>query len=381
MAKKNNLPDDLFEEGDNRADIIIDSSNVPVKRNNGIEITPEKIQMHLKTGGSFELIPLGCKAIVVRQEFNPAIQGVVSDLTHELGQIGGITTQDDAAKANATLKRAKQLIKTLSEERKFMTAVLDEEKKRIMGYEEKIISDLEKLVKIINGSIELFQAEEFKKQQELERKLREKRDEELRLAQIETDRKTKIQEMIMAFENSVLKGSAAATIDTIDEQITRLKSMKINKDKYMEFLPQAEIMYQQCVTRMNERKVELMKLADAEKKGKAAVLKLKMEQDVKTALDLKNQQQKSENILANLEEEKQSDIANSQMNYELQVSQGQEIKGVQKKRKADFETINMALLPEEFKTFDEKKIKEAIAAGCESIPGVEIKIEITNVSR
>jgi hypothetical protein len=41
----------------------------------------------------------------------------------------------------------------------------------------------------------------------------------------------------------------------------------------------------------------------------------------------------------------------------------------------------MKLLPDEFKTYDEKKIKEAIANGAKEIPGVKIEQKIINQSR
>ncbi len=370
---KETLTDDLFE------------TKVPVKTED--HLLPSfnehvnSLKKHLDTGGSFELVPKGAKAVIVFQEFNPAIQNNITALELELSKIKGIASQDDAAAANIVLKKGKQLIKTLGEERKLMTSVLDDEKKKLMNYEDTIIGALEKSVGIINTLITNFQKEELRKQQELEKKLQEQRDAELAKAQAETDRKSNIEKLIIDFENGVLKAAASATIEDIDEKISKLATVKLSSEKYMEFLPKAELMLQQSKTKLSERKAELLELEQARKTNKAAADQLEKEQQIKADTDLANLQRKGENTLSALAEEQQSEVANSQMNYELKVSQAPTVKGVQKPWVFDAETIDMALLPDEYKTFDAVKIKEAIKAGCREIAGVKIYQDVRNVSK
>jgi hypothetical protein len=342
-----------------------------------------ELKNHLKAGGSVAFVPKGSKAIVIGQEFNPAIKTKVGELEVELEKLKTkpLANQTDAAAFNTILKRAKQLQKTLQEERKLMTSVLDEEKKTLIGYEEGIINSIANLVTIINNRIIEFQKAELKKQQEKDALAKKQRDEEILAAQKETDRKTGIQKKIIDFKGSVIKACNEATITDIDEKIKKLSSVKILKEAYMEFLPDAEIMYQSCVTLLNDRKIQLMQLTEIAKKDKEKADQLQKEQEEKNKLQAQAHAETSQQTLSAIEEEKQSDLANSQMNYEFKVSAGEKIKGVQQRWTFNPETIDMALLPNEYKTFDEAKIKEAIATGARDIPGVEIFQSISNVSR
>jgi hypothetical protein len=250
-----------------------------------------------------------------------------------------------------------------------------------MSYEDSIIGKLEKSVAVVNGAITIFQKEEIRKREEESKRLQAERDAELAKAQAETDRKSNIEKLIIDFENGVLKASASATIEDIDEKIAKLATVKFSAEKYMEFLPKAEIMLQQSKTRLSERKAELMQLEQAKKTNKEAAERLAKEQKIKAENDASAIQRKSENTLSALVEEQQNEVANSQMSYELKVSQTPAIKGVQRPWVFDAENIDMALLPDEYKTFDAAKIKEAIKAGCREIAGVKIYQDTRNVSR
>jgi hypothetical protein len=376
----------FFTHMENELDIFgntMPTQNNTIPEEKGVSPIVEinNILEHFKSGGQVAIIPNGSKAIIVRQEFNPEIKNKIEELNIELQGVGAIVSQDSAANANSVLKKAKKLITSLSTERKLMTSVLDDEKDSLMRYEEKIVNDLERTVVIINTAITNFQKEELRKQQEREAELKKQRDEELRLAQEEANRKASIQTKILNFEKSVIAACASAAISDIDEKIKILASTAIKEEVYMEFLGEAKIMYQNCVTRMNARKVELMELAELAKKNKEAADKLKQDQEEKHKLEAESHNQKSEEVLNIIEEEKQMEVANSQMGYELKVSSGEKVKGVQQRWTFDPTSIDMALLPEEFKTFDEKKIKEAIAAGAREIAGVRIYQDVINVSR
>jgi hypothetical protein len=339
------------------------------------------IEKHIASGGQVAIVPNGSKAIIVRKEFNPEVKNKIEELTTELTGIGAVTSQEDANKANEVLAKAKKFIKSLEQERKSMTEVLDLEKKSIMNYEDSIVGKLAKYVDIINNTITEFHKEKLRQDQEREAALKKKRDEEAAAAQAEADRKAGIQKKILEFENSVMKACQSATIDDIDEKIKRLAAAKVKPEVYAEFFAQAEIMYQDCVTKMNNRKTDLMKLADLEKKNKEAADKLKFEQDEKARLAMEEQEQKKDDALSLIEEEKQNVVANSQMAYEFKAASGEVSKGVMKKWKFDAENIDMTSLPEEFKMPDEKKIKQAIAEGCRDIPGVRIYQDVINVSK
>jgi hypothetical protein len=373
------LDDSIFGSDTNQTETKLQIGTAHIKEG---PVTETNIIEHIKAGGSVALIPNGSKAIIVRQEFSPEVKNKINELEAKLLSVKAITSQDEAAKANAILKSAKQFEKALLEERKTMTSVLDEEKKSIMDHQEKIVNVISKLIATINANIVNFQKEELRKEQEREVELKKKRDEELRLAQIEADRKSGIQKKIIDFENSVIRACGDATIGDIDDKIKKLASTKILKEAYMEFLPEAEIMYQNCVTRMSKRKVELMELAELAKKNQEEADRLAKEQEEKNRLEALKHKEQGEEKMSAIKDKESEDKANAQMGYEFKVAVGGEkIKGVQKRWVFDATTIDMSLLPDEYKTFDEKKIKEAISAGAREIPGVNIFQDISNVSK
>lgn len=348
-------------------------NTIPVPYNNVNNNDQNAIRKHIENGGSVVMVPKDSKAIIVSQKFNPEVQKKIDELAIELTAVGIIASQDDASKANITLAKAKKIIKSLESERKMMTSVLEDEKKSLMRYEEKIVEKLESLVNLINTRITDFQKAELKKQQEKEAELKAQRDAEL----AESNRKAAIQQKILSFENSVITAISTATIADIDEKIKRLESMKVTPEIYMEFLSSATEMYQRCITAMASRKIELVHINKLERENKEQAAILKAQQDEKLAQAIEEQNEK----MSIIEEVKQNEIANSQMGYEFKVSSGEKIKDIQQKWKFDTESIDMSLLPEKYKMPNEKKIKEAIAAGCKEIPGVRIYQDIVNVSR
>lgn len=375
MSKENNTIDESLFGGGTE----IKSTPAEQPKNYALSISQQADV--IDKGGAVVAVPAGSKAIIVRQEFNPEVQKRVDEIELELKNIKAISSQDDAAKANAVLKKAKSFQKTLKEERKFMTNVLDEEKSSLINYEERIVGSISALVDIINNRIVDFQKEELRKQAELDAIAKKKRDEELEAARKESDRKAGIQKKILDFENSVIKAAGDATIADIDEKIKKLAGTKVLAEAYMEFLPEAEIMYQGCVARLATRKTELLQLAELEKKNKELADQLKKEQEERAAAEALAHKEKAAETMQNIESERQMDVANSQMNYEVKVSSKEKIKGVQKRWVFDPAAVDMALLPEEYKTFDAAKIKEAISLGARDIPGLKIYQEVSNVSR
>lgn len=340
-----------------------------------------KIQDEIDKGATLQLVPVGHKGIIIRKNISAELVSEVNTLTESLKSIGGIATQESAENANKVLKKAKTLIKDLEADRKRMDQLLNDEKSDNKKMEESIVEGLTTLVGLVNNSIVAFQKEEERKAQERQKEIQRQKDEELRLAQIERDRVAKIKNNILEFERNVLDAINSAVLADIDTKIDLLSKYKVTPDTYGEFIGEAEIMYQQCVTKFNERKTELLKLADLEKKNTEQAAQLKQEQDAKAEQEKKVLAEKQRMAEEEKAEQEQSDIANIQMGSELKTAMNTGAKGVMKRWVFDESTVDLSLLPLEYHTFDKAKIKEAIVAGARDIPGVNIFQELSNVSR
>jgi hypothetical protein len=374
-AEEVQIPERVKIEPSDLLQIRKESTHVPTKVN--IDI----INAHVNSGGSIQLVPRGSKGIIIKKEFNAELQKNIDALEIELQGIKDIKSQADAQTANATLKKAKTLLKGLEAERKLMTSVLDDEKSDTMRYEKTISDNLQALVLAVNNGLTIFQREEDRKAREAQELIERQKREALKKAQDEANRIGRIKTMINEFERNVLNRIHSSTIDDIDANIAKLASVKLTAETYAEFLPDAQIMYQSCVTKFNERKVELMRLAEAEKKNFEAAQNQRLELEQKQKREMDQQNEKAEMAKRETNDKLMEDVSNIQMETELKNAMVPQAKGVQKPWVFDEENIDLSLLPLEFHTFDKKKIKEAIGLGARDIPGVKIYQEIRNVSR
>jgi hypothetical protein len=327
------------------------------------------------------VVPNNCELVIVRKEFNIEVKNNIKNLENELMQINGITSQASAQAANIVLKKAKQLVKSLSAERMQMTSILDDKKSEIMQYEKSIVENITNLIAIINNNIVLFQIEEDRKAKEAQEKIEKQRREELARVQQEQKRVAEIKTTILDFERNVLNAIQVSTISDIDEKINHLLNFKLSSEIYQEFINDAQIVYQDCVAKFNIRKTELLKLQQLEKENAEAAYNLKLQQQQQFDIEKKQQDQKEENLQNEIKDNVETSISNIQMTSELQTSMIEKAKGVTKRWSVEEETIDLSLLPDEYKCADLKKIKEAISAGCREIPGVNIYEKIINTSR
>lgn len=323
--------------------------------------------------------PEGYKPILVKKEFNIEALNKIKELEDELQKITAINTQDDAQKANASLKKAKTIIKTLSAERLQMTSVLDDAKAEIMQYEKYVVEKLSDQVTAINNAITQFQIREDKRLKEAAEKIEREKQEEIAKQNADIARKKNIQEMIISFEKNVNNAIESATIENIQEKIKQLAGFKFDPETYQEFMSEAKIMYEQSVVKLNNRHVELQEIFAA--KNTPEALELKKQAEERIAKEKEEQAQKELELAAKIQEESQASASNIQMTSELKQSIQVKQKGISKTWTFEEETIDINLLPLEFHTYDKAKIKEAIAAGRKEIPGVNIFEKIINVSR
>ena len=362
----------------------VEQKNIALTETIGNTLTPEhfnQIQDALKTGAKLQLVPVGHKGLIIRKNISAELTAEVNTLTESLKAITGITSQESAENANKVLKKAKTLIKDLEADRKRMDQLLNDEKADNKKMEDGLVSALTALVGLVNNSIVAFQKEEERKAHERQKEIQRQKDEELRLAQIERDRVAKIKNNILEFERNVLNAIGSSTLADIDTKIDQLSKYKVTPETYGEFIGDAQIMYQQCVTKFNERKTELLKVAELEKKNAEQAEQLKLEQKAKADQDNKILAEKQRMAEEEKAEKEQEDLANIQMGSELKTAMNTGARGVMKRWVFEEATIDLSLLPLEYHTFDKAKIKEAIASGAREIPGVNIFQELSNVSR
>lgn len=345
----------------------------------------KQIQSILPQGTQFQLIPSGSKGIVIRQELSLELRNRIEELKKEIAPFKEMVfkTQEDVVNANAVLKKTKKIETSVKEDRKVITSPLKDETDSMIRYEEKVIGDLQADTKFVNDRIITFQVAEQRKADELAKKIEAEKQAELEKVRVEAARVSKIKQSIIDFETYALREIHSATIGDIDEKIKRVNAVKLNPEHYEEFLSEAQIMYQNCVTKFNERKVELMKLAQAELTNKQAADNLRLQQEEKAKIENAQLLQRSENVKNEIAEATQNEVSNIQMTSEFKDAQIEQAKGVVKRWGFNESTIDMSLLPEKYKIPDLKKIKEDIAAGARNgdIPGVIISQTITNSSR
>jgi hypothetical protein len=334
-------------------------------------------------GADIVIIPPGAKGIILRTELNPELQSKVDELTEELKPLSvlQIKTQDDVVKLNVSLKKAKTIAKAVDEERKLITSELDAEKKGLINLGKSVTDELVRLTTLINTNITNFQIEEDRKAKEKAAEIERQKQADLAKIQAEQKRIADIKNFILEFENNVLNAAHSATVADIDSKIAKLAGVKLKPEVYQEFLPEAIDMYNRCVQKMNDRKIELERLAEAEAINAEAAERMKKEQEEKARLEKEAQEQKAAEEQQKIAEQAQESISNVQMESELKSSMIGKQKNVQKRWTVEEETIDMSLLPEEYKTADIDKLKKAVAEGAREIPGVRIFEKIINTSR
>lgn len=335
----------------------------------------------IPSGSSAILVPSGSKGIIVRTEFNPEAQNQINQLVDELSKVEHIASQEDVAFANKILAKAKKTIKFLGAERLMMSSVLKAESDNLIDYERKIVADLQNTCDVVTENVLKYQQKVFEENKRIEAEIQKQKDIELAKIQAESNRKNEINTLILDFERGILSAIQSATIGDIDQKIAKLQSYVMTADDYMEFLPQAQIKYQECVTKMNSRKTELLQLQQAEKTNKAEADRIKAIQEAQAQADNEAMANRAAMSQEALVDERDQEISNTQMTAELKSSMSATPKGVAILWVFDEETINMSLLPDEYKTFDKDKIKKAIGAGCRSIPGVNIHEKLSNRPR
>lgn len=326
-------------------------------------------------------VPKGFKAILIKKEFDSSVLDQIVTLENELSTLPVIKSDDDLSKVNGSLKKAKTLINKIGADRLEMASGLSQEQKALIELERKTIATLNTLVDTKNKAALAYQVEKDRRAKQAQEQIEKNRQEEMKRILAEKERVQIISNKIIQFEKNVLTAIASATYDDVDSKIEILNQTKLTAEVYQEFLPDAVDMLDRCKKLFTTRKEELQLLHELSLKNKEAADKLQKEQQAKIEANQAELESKKDSINEMLSDSHVSDVENIQMQTELRNAMVEKPSSVRRTYEADFTTIDMSLLPDEYKTFDEKKIKEAVKAGCREIPGVEIKEKLSNVSR
>lgn len=312
--------------------------------------------------------------------FAPELKAQIDTAINELAAIGAIQSQDDVVKANAHLKIAKVIVKRVEEERKAMTSILDEAKKQAMAKEKEITSSLLIAIDKANTAIVEFQREVARKEAERLAEIERKRKEEE--AKIEAERKAEaaLVQRVSDMKSGLLKAYTEATLATIDSYIARAKSLKVTEDQYGRFCGEIQSLISEYQVKFETRKAELIALEKLELSNKQAADDLRAKQQYEAAKEAERiaEQKKAEDQRIRFEQAEK--LANAQMTSEFAetqiISEKSNVRKVWK-----FEVVNLALVPANFLTIDDAKVKAAIAEGAREIPGLKIFQDIQNVAR
>jgi len=312
----------------------------------------------------------------------PDIITQIDLVAHELKTVGAIKAQEDVQRANTIIKKAKTIINKVEAERKSLTVILDDYKKKAIAKEKEVTSVLVTLTESLNKSIIEFQKEQDRLERERLAEIARKKAEEQ--AKIEAERKAKELHLnnATALKNGILQAYNTATLANIDALIERINTVPVMSEAYGEHCPEVQAFIMEYRPKFQTKKSELIQMSELEQKNKAEAERIKAEQQVKAQAEAERIRAEQEAQKAKLELDQANALANAQMESELQEAQALTTKsGTRKVWKFNPDTVDMSLLPNEFKTFDEKKIKEAISQGARNIPGVHIYQDIQNVAR
>ncbi len=327
------------------------------------------------------IVPVGSELIIFNKQFAPSLITELEEIETAIESIKPIASQDDVVSANEVLKKGQRFAKKFEDERKAMGDVLKQHTDELLSIQKKVLSKLIESIGNKNNEIVIFQKAWQKEQDEKAAKILKEQQAETARIQAENKRKQDILNLISQFESNVLNAISTATIETIDNSILHFDNFKIKEDVYMEYYQQALELQASLKIKFATRKAELERVAQLEKINKEAADKMKADQAAQALKDKEEAEQRNAEQTAEASEQAASDIANVQMATELKTSVLPTSKNVMKRWVFDAGSVDMAALPLEYHTFDESKIKAAIAAGARSIPGVRIFEEISNVKR
>jgi hypothetical protein len=336
-----------------------------------------RLQPHSKT----VVVPAGHEVIIFRKDFAPELITELETHVASISALKPVTSQADVEAQNTLLKNASRFMTKFETERKAMGEPLKSVTDELLQIQKNTLAEILQLVSDKNTEIVNFQKAEAKKAAALAAEIQKQKDKEIQDAKNEATRKQNILNLIAQFESNVLNAIATSTIDTIDNLILGFDNFKLKQESYMEFLPQAEAMQKELKIKFTNRKSELQKLADLEKTNKLQADQLRLQQEQQANADKQAALDRNAEQVAAVEEQAQSDIANTTMQAEFKTSVMPVAKNVMKKWGFDTENVDMAALPLEYHTFDKVKIDAAIAQGARNIPGILIEQRISNVKK
>jgi hypothetical protein len=351
---------------------------VPVPEETRVEVIPDKGLEPGVHNVSLVPVPVGCKAIIVKQEFSPEITTQIDLCIHELKKITSVQTAEEAAELNAVLNKANKIVKNVGAERLGMTRVLDDVKSEIMSEEKRRLASIQAVIQVQTLLVTQFQQREAARIKAENDKIQKERDEKMRKEQEEINREATIKNWFLSLDKTIQIALIDSEIDNVDSLISEVSLIPIPDCINIKTAKAAIAV---GMEQLKARKEQLEKIAQASAANAASLQAIQDKQNAAAKAKIEAIAIQEETIEMESTEALQSAALNIQMDAELKTAQLGKQKGVQKVWVFEEETIDLSLLPLEFHTFDKAKIKAAIASGRTEIPGVTIKQDIRNVAK
>lgn len=294
-------------------------------------------------------------------ELRPELIERIKSIEVKLLEVKAVTDQASADAANAVLKEAKGLVKTVEAEALDARRPFNEIAAQIKSAETKALSNISTMVSRWNSALTEFAKEQERKRLEREAQIRREAEEK---AKAETDRVNSIISLKNKFYADAIRTiNGIQTVEEAEQKKNNLVNLKFSESAYQEYLPQMEELRPELLERIEAKRLSIVNQIE---------------------IDTKAQQEELERIQAEGEAEKthatMNVLANTEMEASLKTSLVEGAKSVQKRWKLKG-VLDITKVPIEYLQVNEKAVSEAIKNGNYSIPGLIIEQEISNVSR
>ncbi len=299
--------------------------------------------------------------LIYNTEIRPELVERINEAMDGLMKAKAITDQASADALNATLKKAKNVISAVKAEALEARRPFNEIAGQISSSEKQALSNLTTIAQKCDLMLTQFANEQERKKDAEAQRLRE---EAVKAAQAETDRKNRIISLKNKFHTDALRTiNNIATAEEADAKTKSLGALKFDPAIYEEYTEQMEALRPDLLERIAGRKRAITEKIEIDEKAQAEEL---------AQIDKKAQAEASEATM--------SVMANAEMGLNLQTSLLEGAKSVQKRWVYKGFT-DLSKVPMQYLTVNEAAVKQAIKEGHYSIPGLTIEQEISNVSR
>lgn len=313
--------------------------------------------------------------IIYSKEIPKELETQLNEITEELNNLKAPTDDASAEVANKKLAVAKRLAEKLKAHGLDMRRPANEAADDIIKFERDTLSPITSAIKTVNDFVVSYKTQ----------KLKEANDEAARIKKEAEDaaaaQKLRIEatfSKIGQVRVNMLKGiTDASTVEDLEKAEEKINSIKFNPESYKEYLPNVEKVRTDMLELLKNKKEKLIEAQNnLEETGEDSTKAIEEAKEEGSAFLARANYDNSKE----LQDEKTAALQTIQMKSELRISSIQTPKSVS--TPWVYKGVeNISLVPAEFFSVDEAKVKAAIKAGRYTIPGLIITQDVRNISR